>query len=252
MTNDKTQITKIEPLPVPTERNATPSLPDWITRRESALVKTDQLDSTGKWIEPWTLPVDMLPTDLQRQAMADHLARLKALLALTPLASEAADKATFAVVGKLMLAKPARAGSGPEATEARSEAYEAALDDIPTFAVMAAIRKWYRGECGKDERGKPFDYQWAPDSAVLRKLAVRETYIVKGRISCLEQIIEAVPFVDCSAELADGRSAMRGLWKAMGQKRDLKSLSFAQAIELGNAEDAVPQEAAAPVAEAAE
>lgn len=244
------QISKIEPLPVPTERTPTPSLPAWLTSRESVLVRNDQIDQmTGKWIEPWTLPPAAMPTDEHRAAIEEHLRSLRSLLQNTPQNSDAALATLTASILKLMLAKPTRAG-GAEAAEARAEAYEAALEDLPPCAVIAAIRKWYRGECGKDAAGEAHDYRWAPDSAVLRMLAQREIYPVIGRIHLLEQLLEAVPFVDCSARMARGRAAVRGLMLTIKTPDKLEGLTFEKAVQIG--EQRPDAEPARPAAEAAE
>src|ERR1700681_1960335 len=158
-------LVKIEQLPVPTERNPTPSLPAWLTSQEKSLVANLQLDpTTGKWDEPLTLPGSQMPTEGQRAAMEDHLRYLRLLLGQTPQNDEDFAKLTFAAITKLMLVKPARAG-GAEASEARGEAYIMALDDVPYWAVMLAIRKWHRGECGTNEHGEAYVYRWAQESA---------------------------------------------------------------------------------------
>ena len=50
------------------------------------------------------------------------------------------------------------------AAEASREAFQIALD-VSTFAVASAMRRWYRGECGDNERGDPYDYRWRPSPA---------------------------------------------------------------------------------------
>jgi hypothetical protein len=175
------------------------------------LVENLQTDpETGKWHELLTVPTEMILTPAQRLGIEEHLRGLRSLLDQTANVSEEAEKKTFAAITKLMLAKPARAGS-PQAAEARGEAYTMALDDVPYWAVWEAIRLWYRGECGNDDRGKLYDYQWAPDSAVLRKLALGVVGQVLWRIRDLEKLLSAVPFRDCTVELERGRAALRGL-----------------------------------------
>ena len=119
----------------------------------------------------------------------------------------------------------------PQAAEARGEAYTMALDDVPSWTVRGAIRRWYRGECDKDERGKPYDYQWAPDSPVLRKLALGVVGQLLSRIRDLERLLSAVPFRDCALDLARGRAAIRGLKLATKVPNGLDCLTFAKAIE---------------------
>ncbi len=49
-----------------------------------------------------------------------------------------------------------------------------ALDDIPYWATLRAIRNWYKGECESwsDQNGK-YNYRWMPDGAELREIAKR-------------------------------------------------------------------------------
>jgi hypothetical protein len=171
--------------------------------------------------------------------MEDHIHALQLLVAQTPQNDEAFDQSTLAAVTKLCLVKPA-AKTTAEAAEARAEAFMAALDDVPHWAVIASIRKWYRGECGKDDRGEPYNYTWAPEPHDLRKLALSETFALHARIAEIQKVMGAVAYVDCSVELANGRAAMRGLFKSM-QKNDaavLASLTFEQAAKIGEEGDA--------------
>jgi hypothetical protein len=245
------EISKICGLPAPDERRPIPSLPAWVTSRVSALVENLQTDpETGKWYELLTVPTEMILTPAQQLAIEEHLRGLRSLLDQTPNVSEEAEKKTFAAITKLMLAKPGRAGS-PQAAEARGEAYTMALDDVPYWAVWEAIRLWYRGECGNDERGKSYDYQWAPDSAVLRKHARGIVGQVLWRIRDLERLLSAVPFRDCTVELERGRAAWRGLRLSTKNADELVGLTFAKAIERGERLPGVAG-SAAPHAEAAE
>ena len=132
-----------------------------------------------------------------------------------------------------MLVKPARAG-GSEAAEARLDAFMEALDDVPHWAVAIAIRKWHRGECGLNEHGERYDYRWAPESADLRRLARIEAYGTHARIEFLERLLNAVAYRDCTAELAHGRAAYRGLLIVAGSQPDrLTGLTFDAAAEIG-------------------
>jgi hypothetical protein len=126
------------------------------------------------------------PTKAQRTALIAHRDEMTALLEQRPIDGNEYHKRTFGLIAKLILAKPARAG-GPETTEARQEAYDIALDDVPHWAVQQAIRKWYRGECGAG-----YDYRWAPDSADLRKLARRESGEVYIRVRHLNNVLNAI------------------------------------------------------------
>jgi hypothetical protein len=132
--------------------------------------------------------------------LENHRAQIAALFEMRPIDAMEFHKKTLALITKLLLAKPSRAGA-PETTEARMESYDIALDDIPFWAVASAIRKWHRGEC--DIRNfvsstvqQPFDYRWAPESADLRKIALREIREPKSRIEMIDRILSATPSGD--------------------------------------------------------
>lgn len=90
-------------------------------------------------------------------------------------------------VTRMLLALPSKA-SGEAIGEAKADAYMIALEDMPAWAVTAAIRGWYRGEHGPD-----YNYTFAPAPADLRKFAMAERWRVAGRVKDLEELLEAVP-----------------------------------------------------------
>ena len=229
-------ITITEPiaLPDPLRPTRMPSLPAWLALRKNATAINLQIDqNTRRFQDALTLPADLMLTAEQRAEIEAHIRGLQSLLGQTPANSDAADKATFAAVTKLLLVKPA-AKTSEAAAEARGDAYMAALDDVPYWAVEAAIRLWYRGECGKDERGKVYDYTWAPEPHALRSIARREAYAVAQRVAELTGMLAIVERVDCSLELARGQAAMRGLKLCMGDDKRITWLTFAEAVRLGS------------------
>lgn len=233
MAND---LTKIEPIRAPNPLRPTqmPSLPAWLASQRSAMVLNPQINpETGKYQDLMTLPAALMPTDTQRAAIQDHLRCLRSLLDQTPLNGKEFDQATFSAVTKLLMVKPS-AKTIEAAAEARGDAYMAALDDVPFWAVEEAIRLWYRGGCGEDERGKRYNYDWAPEPHALRRIAFAEFYKIKARIAELEPVITAVEFIDTTADLARGRAAYRGLLRTFAQEGDLKALTFDDAVKIGS------------------
>lgn len=230
------QLTTLEPLALLDPRKPTrmPSLPAWVTSRANVLVENLQIHpASSTFRDVLTLPAAMMLTDQQRRMIEEHIRGLRSLLLQTPDESPDAEAATLVIITKLLLAKPSQ-GTSEKGAEAKGEAYMIALDDVPAWAVDAAVRRWYRGDCGKDDRGKPYDYTWAPDSAVLRKLAIIEAWRVKGRIGELQKLLDAVEFVDCSEALERGQAAMRGFWQTWRtQGGDLAALTFEQAVNIG-------------------
>jgi hypothetical protein len=179
-----------------------------------AVTTNCQLDpAAGTWADVLTLPE--LPTAEQRRELEKHSAQLNQLLEQKPIAAEKYAKQTFGLIAKLILAKPARSGS-PEATEARAEAYEIALEDVPSWAVSIATRKWHRGECGCWNRRDQYDYRWAPESADLRQIALREAYALHGRIADIDKVLQAVPYRDSADERGKNEAAINQIMTDCG------------------------------------
>jgi hypothetical protein len=130
----------------------------------------------------------------ERAEIERHVTALQALCEQTPQANAAYEAATLVVVTKLMLALPSTQQNELGA-EASGEAFMAALEDIPIWAVAAAARRWYRGDCGKNEHGQPYDYRWRPAPADLRRIALTEKYRVYGRVTTLRRLLAAEPEV---------------------------------------------------------
>lgn len=208
-----------------------PSLPVWAERSRAAVAMNLQIVN-GVFSEVPTVPAEMVLTEPQRQEMAAHVQRLNLSLKATPENDDRWAMKTAEIVTKLLMALGGEKRS-ELAAEAKGEAYNAALEDVPWWAVQAAARAWYRGECGKDEHNRPYDYQWPPSPETLRKLARGKMYGVKGEIVSLERLLNARPYVDATADLERGSLAWKGLMKAFGTKGALDNLTFEKAVEIG-------------------
>jgi hypothetical protein len=141
-----------EPIPFPDVRrlDRMPSLPAWVASRVASMKDEHQPPPEGgKYRKVPTLPLILAPAE--RAEIERHVADLDALCRQTPAQSDEWEADTLIVVTKLMLALPAMQQNEAGA-EASGEAFQAALDDLPTWAVAAAVRRWYRGECGANER----------------------------------------------------------------------------------------------------
>ncbi len=185
------QIAILEPIKAPDQRrpDQMPSLPAWVALRLASLSEEQQPDAMGNYRAVTTLPQKMLPNPNECQAIERHLAELRPLLDQTPIASADLEAATLVLVTKMMMALPSQRSTEAGA-EAAGEAFMAALDDVPSWAVGAAIRRWYRGESQKTARD-PHDFRWRPAPATLRKLAQIEAHRVRGRILDLERLLNA-------------------------------------------------------------
>jgi hypothetical protein len=152
-----------------------------------------------------TVPSNLLLSPAERAEIERHVQALRALCEQTPQASADCEAATLVVVTKLMLALPSTQQNELGA-EASGEAFMAALDDTPTWAVAAAVRRWYRGDCGENEHRQPYDYRWRPAPADLRRIALTEKFRVYRLVKPLERLLAAEPRIEFSEE---HRSQMR-------------------------------------------
>jgi len=139
-----------------------------------------------------TLPAAMILSDIESVMVRRHIADLGSLVVSTPATSADAEAETLVIVTKMLLALPGQR-STDTGNEAKGEAYLAALDDVPPWAVQEAVRKWYRGE-----HGSKFDYRWSPVPADLRSLARNEEFKVRGRMTVLERIVKAEALIEYS------------------------------------------------------
>jgi hypothetical protein len=137
--------------------------------------------------------------DAERVEIERHAADLDALCAQTPTNSDKWEGATLIIITKLMLALPS-SQQNEAGAEATGEAFQAALDDVPTWAVASAVRRWYRGDCGENERGLPYDYHWRPAPAELRRIAIVEKWRVMQRATTLRNLLAAEPLIEFHAE----------------------------------------------------
>jgi hypothetical protein len=105
-------------------------------------------------------------------------------LAQTPEADKTADQMMLVAISKMF---KALAGSKKQEGEAevKAEAYAIALEDVPSWAIVAAVRGWYRGAYGPDH-----DYAWPPAPAVLRAAAISEAKKLRGRVVELRNLLD--------------------------------------------------------------
>lgn len=194
-----TQLATIDPIPLPDVRRPAKlsKLPQWVTQLCNILGKANQPDRTGRHRDVSVLPMSHMPTDEQRHLIERHEASLGAVLEMTPSEDELHGEQTMMAVTKMMLVLPSRE-SGDLVGQAKGEAYMAALEDVPSWAVEEAMRRWYRGECGDK-----FDYKWQPGPATLREIAMMEVYRVMGTRRKLREILSAEPLQEFSQEHMD-------------------------------------------------
>lgn len=236
-------------LPDPRRPATMPSLPAWLARSSAAARPEVQMTPDGQSFEPMevmVLPAGMLPSQQQRQAMEDHIGSLRSYLAETSENSQEAETSIASSVAALLMVLPS-ARKSELGAEAKADVYLDVLDDVPWWALKAAIRRWHKHDAGTDENGRPYDYRWAPDPGTLRRIAYGETWPVKSRIREIEFVLGAREFIDCSEQLARGKAAMAGLNSALqtGDLTAASKLTFAEAVKLGSMPEAFTTKEAA-------
>lgn len=123
-----------------------------------------------------------------------HINALAPYFGMTPESDQRHAQTTLVAVSKMLMTLAGRE-AGDLAGEARGEAYMAALEDLPCWAVQEAARRWYRGEYGAGH-----DYKWMPAPSTLRELAQTEEFRVRGALGDLQNLLIAEPLVEYSEE----------------------------------------------------
>lgn len=190
--------TKFEPLEPPDVKrpDRTQSLPAWVTSRLACVTESRRRNENGTWRTVATLPASQILGLSERRAIEGHVAALDAVLHATPMNSAKAEGETLTHIAKLTLALPGQKAT-EKGAEATGEAYQAALDDLPPWAVAAAIRRWYRGDA-PPVGSRQHDYNWRPAPAVLRSIAFAEAAAIRGRAIELRRLLTAEQAIEFS------------------------------------------------------
>lgn len=150
--------------------------------------------------------------------------------------AQSAGKDRLAVLSKFLLSKP-MANAGEQAARARGESYMLALDDIPAWAIAEVARRWHRGECGGD-----YNYDYAPNTAVLRQLCLDVLRPIRDAKAHAEALLNAKPIEDAmrmvprsgNRDLPDSVNALLGRLKNLG-KDDPPVARIAERLTKGDA-----------------
>ncbi len=101
-------------------------------------------------------------------------------------ASPENQKSRLGLVANMLMAYP-MAGGSEESGRARAQAYLAAIDDIPPWAIADAIRRWHRGEGLSGS-----NFRFAPAPAELRLAAMHVLQPAKQTIAHLSSLLNAL------------------------------------------------------------
>ena len=178
----------------------TQSWPAWAASRIDLLRTDEQPDpKTGEWRLALTLPANWILTAGQREVLERHAKQLEALYQRTPAHDPDTEKEVLVALTEMMWVGSSSAQNEFSA-EARGRAFLVALDDVPVWAVQAAIRHWDRGECGRNERGDLYDYRWCPAPAELRRMALAAMRPINERLRTVQMLLRAEARIEYSDE----------------------------------------------------
>lgn len=211
-------VVPFSPIPLPNNPAQLPSLPEWLQQRSGALGSAVQPDSHGQNREMTTLPKDLILNSSERAEVQRHLNGLERFTRLDQTftmreTTMSNDAAHAAMIAQLLLKGGKRMDK--QASDAATEDYLDAIEDLPAWSVREAIRKWNRAESPALDPKKPHDFNWRPEPPTLRRLAVHELAGVKGRMLTLQKLLDAVPLLEYSDEhRADMLNRLQGLFRA--------------------------------------
>lgn len=94
-------------------------------------------------------------------------------------------RSRLALIASMLMAYP-MAGGSEEAGKARAQAYLAALDDVPPWAISEAIKRWHKGQFSGEH-----NYRFAPAPAELREGCMSILQPAKQSIAHLEDVLTA-------------------------------------------------------------
>lgn len=176
MSKDLTTYAPIQP-PDPHRPSELPLLPTWLVQ----LIAACELGSVTSH-----LPEKMMPSETQRSMISSHIAKLESLCQQLP-----KSKPRWFEEMKNALVSMTAALAGPAVDPgasgiAKQHAYEVALEDVPYWAIVEAVRGWYRGAYGDKH-----DYRWAPAPAILRSIAMIEANKLTYRAVTLQRVLKA-------------------------------------------------------------
>jgi hypothetical protein len=217
--NGRDKTTEPSVLPEVQGLDRMPSWPVWLKQRIAVLESECQPDSTGNHRLMVVLPRTMILNLSERAAVEERIADRASWLDLgQPITLNGLTLSNYqaisAIVAELLI-KSRGSKLDETSSGALAEDYLLALDDLPAWSVRNALRKWIRGESATFD-GKPYDFDWRPAPATLRRLAQMELAPIKVEMAQLEKLLIAVPRLELSDEhRAEMRSRFADLLKTL-------------------------------------
>lgn len=123
----------------------------------------------------------------QRLQAGAYATAVEVALLQTPAADKQASLDAAAAMLRITAVYLPRDMSDPE-RDAWGAAYADAVGDVPEWATQEALRRWHRGECGKE-----FDYRFAPKPAELRAIANAIAFLAAWQALTIRKLLEMKP-----------------------------------------------------------
>jgi hypothetical protein len=148
------------------------------------------------------LSKDLMLTSSERGEVQRHIGELERFTRLDqPIELRGAtltnDQAHGVMIASLLLKGGAKLDQ--QSSDALTEDYLDAIEDLPAWSVREAIRKWNRAESPRLD-GKPHSYDFRPSPPTLRRLAWHEMIALRGRMIELQKLCDAQPLIEYSDE----------------------------------------------------
>lgn len=143
-----------------------------------------------------TLPRDLVLTDEQRAVIEEYILAIEVRCKQTPEDNAVWEAATLVKITELLMSPFRNARLTAIEAEVAGRQFLIALRDVPVWAVEIAIERWICGSCGNNEQGQPYDCEWRPAPAALRRVALEVKYSVSGELRPLRRLLLAEPLIE--------------------------------------------------------
>ncbi len=138
-----------------------------------------------------SLPAELMLTATERAEMERRLVAIKTIITGSNLTPAECSKARLSLLTRMQLAFPAFGNSSDAAADARGDIYDDAVEDIPPWALSAAIKRWTKGDVPELRLGA-LNFNFAPGPAVLLAICKLELADFKAQALAIERLLACV------------------------------------------------------------
>ena len=173
----------VEPMSPLATRSLT-KLPGWVTEQWRTISKWKTETSV-------TLRSATTLTAEQRDMIESARSLLVKQLDQTPKKYPQYEQEMLNELGELILSRPHRDDELRSEAIVRSFGY--ALEDVPVWATLRAIRNWHRDKVKSWDDPEKYDCKWCPSPIELSRIAKRYAKEVRDRVEHFDDILRATP-----------------------------------------------------------